>query len=196
MAQITGTNGEDVLFGGADDDTVLGLGGNDTLLGFDGNDLLDGGTGNDALQGGNGNDVLVGGDGDDSLSGDNSFGGLLGADTLTGGAGSDSFAWTIGSAGHSTSAVQDIVTDFDGAGVAGGDTLRLSLPSGSPRLMAFEGAVAALPALGSALNFGGNGFTEVFYAFDNTDTVLFAVPTTTACSTPTTSRSVSRASTT
>jgi hypothetical protein len=33
---------------------------------------------------------------------------------------------------------------------------------------------AALPALGSALTFGGNGFTEVFYAFDNADTVLFA----------------------
>ncbi|MDD5274127.1 MAG: calcium-binding protein, partial [Methylovulum sp.] len=66
---ITGTAGNDVLFGDAivknSDDTLYGLAGDDTLFGLGGNDTLNGGDGNDSLNGGVGNDVLFGGGGVD-----------------------------------------------------------------------------------------------------------------------------------
>jgi hypothetical protein len=65
MAQITGTEGSDFLFGGSADDTILGLGGDDQLNGGGGNDTLDGGAGNDLLTGGSGTDTLTGGTGVD-----------------------------------------------------------------------------------------------------------------------------------
>ena len=153
------------------------MAGNDFLLGFGGNDLLDGGDDNDILAGGGGSDLLLGGSGDDSLSGDESdesFG-VFGEDTLTGGAGTDAFTWSVGSgAQSSTSVIQDVITDFEGAGAAGGDTLELVLPFGEPHRLTFRGALPTLPAIGAALAFGNNDFTDVFYAFDGGATVLFA----------------------
>jgi Ca2+-binding RTX toxin-like protein len=73
---------------------------------------------NDSLQGGAGNDILGGNLGADRLTGG------LGRDTLTGGSQADVFAFnavlesTVG-------AERDIVTDFQGAGVAGGDLIDL-----------------------------------------------------------------------
>ena len=52
MANITGTNGADILNGTSDDDTILGLAGNDQIIGGgsnSSNDVIDGGTGNDVL---------------------------------------------------------------------------------------------------------------------------------------------------
>lgn len=46
---LTGTEGDDILVGGADDDTILGLGGDDVLIGGGGHNLLDGGDGNDTV---------------------------------------------------------------------------------------------------------------------------------------------------
>lgn len=46
---LTGTEGDDILIGGADDDTLLGLGGDDLLIGGAGNNMLDGGAGNDTV---------------------------------------------------------------------------------------------------------------------------------------------------
>ncbi|WP_112663843.1 calcium-binding protein [Microvirga flavescens] len=63
--KITGSNGNDVLWGGAGADTFYGLGGNDRFVGGEGRDRLDGGLGNDTLSGGYGNDVLIGGKGKD-----------------------------------------------------------------------------------------------------------------------------------
>ena len=175
MAEITGTPDPDFLFGTEDDDVILGLAGDDFLLGQGGNDTIDGGLDDDTLAGDSGSDLLIGGDGDDELSGNSSFG-IVGADTLTGGAGIDAFTWSVGSTGSqsSTPGVQDIVTDFEGAGVAGGDTLELVLPFGEPQRLVFRGALPAVPAIGAALVFGNDGFTDVFYAFDGGDTVLFA----------------------
>ena len=113
-----------------------------------------------------GSDTLLGGDGSDSLSGGSE------ADTLTGGAGDDTFQWVVAD-GDSTVAAQDQVTAFEGAGAAGGDTLLLQAFPGNRRFV-FEGARPAMPALGAAIGFGGNGFTEVFYAPDGADTVVFA----------------------
>lgn len=173
MALITGTSSDDFLFGTEDDDTILGYDpadpaadtGNDFLLGLEGTDQLEGG-------GGDGNNTLLGGAGDDMLSGDSSFG-LSGADTLTGGAGSDTFSWAFSGGAQSTSAALDVVTDFEGAGVAGGDVFLLSNPPEGRRFV-FEGARATMPAIGAALGFGGNGFTEVFTASSGSDVVVFA----------------------
>ena len=166
MARVSGTETNNFLFGTSGDDEIFGRGGNDNLFGQGGNDALFGGEGNDRLSGGAGDDTLDGGNGNDSLSGN------AGADTLTGGSGDDTFAWSV-SARDSTVASQDTLTDFEGAGAAGGDVLSLVSPPGNTRFV-FEGELAAIPALGAALPSGGSGFTEVSYAVDGADTVLFA----------------------
>ncbi|MBD3897836.1 type I secretion C-terminal target domain-containing protein [Halomonas sp. ML-15] len=62
-----------------------------------GSNILDGGAGDDILIGGAGDDVLVGG---------------AGNDILMGGAGDDVFKWNFGDQGDSSSAANDVVTDF------------------------------------------------------------------------------------
>ncbi|WP_189836413.1 putative Ig domain-containing protein [Sulfuriferula multivorans] len=66
---VVGTEGGDILTGGADADMLQGLGGDDTLIGNAGNDILDGSNGNDTLYGNEGADVLYGGTGNDQLYG-------------------------------------------------------------------------------------------------------------------------------
>ncbi len=78
-----GTNGNDLLRGGALDDTFVGNKGNDVLLGRGGNDSLFGGTITFREGDPNGRDVLVGGSGNDFLNG----GG--GRDVLKAGSGND-----------------------------------------------------------------------------------------------------------
>lgn len=129
MAVINGTEQGDFIFGNPEADQIFGLGGDDFILGDGGNDTIEGGDGNDEIVGGDGDDLLRGGAGLDSLTGN------VGADTLTGGADNDAFNWFVGSGADSTSLARDTVTDFQGAGVAGGDNLLLSA---SNRLV-FEG---------------------------------------------------------
>jgi Ca2+-binding RTX toxin-like protein len=66
---IVGTDGPNVLFGGAANDGLQGNGGNDTLYGGADNDSLWGNAGNDQLWGNDGNDTLRGGAGADSMNG-------------------------------------------------------------------------------------------------------------------------------
>ena len=99
--QISGTDGNDILYGsdtadwiegGAGDDIMHGENGADTLSGGEGNDTITGGNGDDILTGGAGDDALQGSDGDDLASGgdgNDAVQGGLGSDTLSGGAGSD-----------------------------------------------------------------------------------------------------------
>jgi hypothetical protein len=63
-----GTEGDDVIDGGAGNDTLSGEAGNDILIGGDGNDVLYGGDGDDVLIGGLGRDVLIGGSGADTFA--------------------------------------------------------------------------------------------------------------------------------
>ncbi|MBI5256038.1 MAG: DUF4214 domain-containing protein [Burkholderiales bacterium] len=89
---ITGTEGDDQLFGGLRGDTVSGGAGRDELLGGAGDDLLDGGPDNDTLEGQQGRDTLQGGPGNDRLRGgdeDDTLQGGSGDDTLFGNAGND-----------------------------------------------------------------------------------------------------------
>jgi Ca2+-binding RTX toxin-like protein len=80
---LIGTEGADILTGGAAQSTIAGFGGNDLLDGGDGDDTLAGGAGRDILLGGAGNDLLDGGDNADILAPGS------GADVVVGGAGSD-----------------------------------------------------------------------------------------------------------
>ncbi|MBX6321414.1 MAG: right-handed parallel beta-helix repeat-containing protein [Rhodospirillaceae bacterium] len=108
---LTGSAGIDGT-GNDLDNKITGNGGANVLSGEAGNDRIYAGGGNDSLSGGTGDDLLRGEDGDDTLSGG------LGADTLAGGAGNDVFVFAKGEAAG------DVVSDFAGAGVTGGDVLR------------------------------------------------------------------------
>jgi serralysin len=103
--------GSDSLSGGGGNDMVFGNGGNDTLYGGDatlsssssGNDTLFGGMGNDLIYGHDGNDLLIGGAGQDSLYG---------------GQGNDTYGIGWGNR-------VDIIYQFEGKGINGGDMLRI-----------------------------------------------------------------------
>ena len=89
---LTGTNGDDLLYGNGGDDVIKGKTGNDELYGDGGDDVLRGGRGNDVLSGGPDDDELIGGKGDD---------------TYTGGPDADSFVFAAWGKGDK------IITDFD-----------------------------------------------------------------------------------
>lgn len=110
-----GTDGHDVLAGGAGGDELRGIGGNDTLQGGDGADTLYGSDGRDLLEADAGDDLLLGGDGDDTLQGGD------GADTLEGDLGDN---WLDGGDGIDTAAYgaeTNLVVDL-AAGVATSDS--------------------------------------------------------------------------
>ena len=92
---LLGGEGRDHLDGGIGDDRLFGEVGDDTLLGGEGSDYLDGGDGHDQLDGGIGDDTLIGGAGDDYLTGGagrDTLQGGTGDDVLVGGAGDDFLA--------------------------------------------------------------------------------------------------------
>ncbi|KFC69289.1 hypothetical protein FG93_03335 [Bosea sp. LC85] len=171
MAIIDGTAGDDFLFGTEEDDLIRGFAGADFMLGFGGNDTIEGGEGDDLLDGGGGADLLQGGDGNDSLAGDSIFE-IAGIDTLTGGAGNDRFEWDP-FGGVSTAALTDIVTDFQGAGNAVGDTLEL-LPSGSATRLTFGGSLPSMPLIGSSIGTAGDRLAAVSFAFSGGNTFVLA----------------------
>lgn len=189
---LTGDAGNDFIDGGAGDDSVLAGGdGNDTVSGGAGNDNVDGDAGDDTLSGGVGNDDLFGLDGNDSMFGDGGddelFGGE-GNDQLSGGAGIDELegeegADRIESGGgndqinfnagafqpDSTFSVRDFVLDFQRAGLAGGDEIRLSGDE-----FAWVGQINANPRIGAALPGGGDELTQLGYIQRAGNTFLVA----------------------
>ena len=80
---ITGTEGDDRLWGSRRDDVICGLGGDDEIQAWGGDDAVFGDAGDDVVRGGEGKDTLYGGEGDDRLRGDG------GRDVLAGGPGAD-----------------------------------------------------------------------------------------------------------
>lgn len=190
--RITGGAGSDIIDGGAGRDTVLAGGdGNDIVRGGDGTDTLDGDAGDDQLFGGNdddtlfglrGNDIMNGDDGADELFGgegaDRISGGSGGdeiegeeeADILTGGRGDDAFSFfTSDFQPDSTFALRDVVLDFEGAGLARGDVLRLSGDA-----FAWVGTIDAAPAIGATLPGGGDGLTQLGYIQSGGNSFLVA----------------------
>ncbi|MGQ4647940.1 CAP domain-containing protein [Lyngbya aestuarii] len=91
---VEGTQGDDILIGGASNQTLKGYSGNDMIEAAAGNDTLRGGQGNDQLIGDEGNDLLIGGSGNDILIGVNptlTNPGVAEVDRLRGNAGTDTF---------------------------------------------------------------------------------------------------------
>jgi hypothetical protein len=83
-------------------------------------DYIEGGLGDDTLDGRAGNDVIVGG---------------FGQDTLTGGTGDDLFVFNFDTFDGSNDSVigsEDVITDFEGAGLPGGDLIAIYDPAGGP----------------------------------------------------------------
>ncbi len=96
---ITGTEGNDTLFGNGADNIIEGLGGDDSISGGAGDDIINGGDGNDTLNGGNNNDTLSGGADNDQLNGESGNDELVGGtgnDTLDGGSGNDTYIYNLG----------------------------------------------------------------------------------------------------
>jgi Ca2+-binding RTX toxin-like protein len=124
------------------------LNGRFELTGGAGNDVLKGGAGADAIVGGAGNDTIVGGQG---------------ADVLTGGAGADTFTIARGSTRSDSSPTTiDRITDFEGAGVAGGDRIELTVPSGG-RPLSFAGYQAFALGGGAQAPNVGDGNADIIY---------------------------------
>lgn len=141
------------------------------ITGGAGADNITGGSGNDTITGGGGQDILIGGAGNDQLIGG------LDADTLTGGLGADVFTLTYNTPrSDSSPSTIDVITDFEGAGVVGGD--KIDLPSYAyGRGIAFNatplnftfvvGGGASGVQLPAALV--GDGFADVSWKYDSTN---------------------------
>src|SRR5262249_32952066 len=89
---MTGTDADELYYGGT---------GNDTIIGGNGIGLLFGGQGNDSILGGPANDYLFGGDGNDRLDGG------WGTNYFKGGAGADTFVF------DNSLSLHDVIADFN-----------------------------------------------------------------------------------
>ena len=179
---LNGGDGNDTLDGGLGDDTIHGNVGDDTIAGGDGNnflygdegndnltsgvgvDRLEGGIGNDTLRAGESADTLLGGDGDDVIEGG------LGADTMTGGSGVDRYVFGFGiPRSESSPSTVDVITDFEGAGVAGGDVIDLPGLNGSlPLVFNVAARTFVVGATGVQLptEFVGDGLIDVVWQYN------------------------------
>jgi Ca2+-binding RTX toxin-like protein len=92
-------------------ENVRSNGGADVLTGDSLGNRLNGQGNNDTIDGAGGSDTLTGG---------------LGADLLTGGSGDDTFLYAASAESGTTAATRDTITDFEGAGVAGGDLINVN----------------------------------------------------------------------
>ena len=97
MAELNGTEGDDIINGSGENDIIDGKGGNDTLNGLDGDDWIIGGSGNDYIRGGAGDDTLDAGAGDDIITPGS------GRDIIDGGDSNDTvwFRWIVANEEHS-----------------------------------------------------------------------------------------------
>ena len=174
MATLTGTDGKDIINGGAENDTIKGLQDDDTLYGNGGNDTIRAGRGNDYLYGGEGNDKLYGDAEDDFLYGgsgaDRLYGGD-GRDWLEGGSSADVLE---GGNGGDTYVVQGADTLIETA-TGGVDTIRVA--SNWTLALNFEnlqlGGNADFIGHGnSAWNvIGGNAGDNLIYGHEGNDTL-------------------------
>ncbi|MFM8609344.1 MAG: calcium-binding protein [Burkholderiaceae bacterium] len=134
---VTGGGGDDTLKGGAGNDSIDGGAGNDTIEGGADDDVIDGGTGNDTIRGGAGADTITGGDGNDTIEGG------AGADTISGGNGDDTISGDAGA---------DAISGGDGndtiSGGAGADQI-----TGGPGDDSLDGRSVTTPEAGNTFTF-------------------------------------------
>ncbi len=150
---ISGNDGADRIYGQAGNDSIDGNLGNDVLYGGSGDDILNGNEGLDVIYGGSGADIISGGASRDTIHGG------YGADIISGGADIDTFTYA------SVLDTGDTITDFFGAGSAGGDIISL-LGIDANSTMTGNNAFA----------FGGTTATAngVWYSVSGGDAVLYA----------------------
>jgi Ca2+-binding RTX toxin-like protein len=175
--QIAGGNGDDRIWGDADD-VIYGEDGDDKIVGDKGVDAIDGGEGNDTIwanplgqmvaTGGEGSDVLVGGLGDDWMMGGSAGGGdsdtvygkdggdhIMGGngpDFLYGGDGDDPEMYGLDGADVITGGLGD---EANITGDAGSDTI--SGDSGNDTIHGGEDSDAIWCGDGYDLAYGGDG---------------------------------------
>ena len=116
-----GSNTAVAIVGGAVEDRLTGI---ENLRGGSANDRLTGDANANRLEGNGGDDLLVGAGGDDALLGgaaNDELNGGAGADALTGGTGNDVFVFDSALGAGNI----DSIADFEGAGAATGDLIRL-----------------------------------------------------------------------
>ncbi|MBU8537269.1 calcium-binding protein [Falsiroseomonas tokyonensis] len=106
-AEIRGTQGHDLLQGGAGSDRIHGDAGNDTIVANGGYNLVEGGAGDDVIHADGPMNVVIGGTGDD---------------TIVTGAGNDLIIWAMG---DGNDVIRGAQTPY---GVQGSDMLELHLP--------------------------------------------------------------------
>ncbi|AVQ71321.1 hemolysin [Microcystis sp. MC19] len=143
QADFTGTPGNDNITGTSGDDRIYGLDGNDTLSGLGGDDKIYGGNGNDSLDGGDGydyftndagNDTINGGSGTDRYEVDYSsassgltmtYNTTTGSGTITVGTETDTFTSIESFGGFNGTEYNDVIfggtaSEYDYGGLAGG----------------------------------------------------------------------------
>ena len=119
--------------------------------------VLIGNGGNDILNGSGGADLLMGGDGNDNLVGE------IQQDELIGGTGNDTFIYNPG---HSLTPTFDTIVDFEGAGFAGGDVVRIAGFGAA----VYRGQFDFSPTVGATLANGGSGADDLFFSDDGINT--------------------------
>ena len=167
MAIKYGTPGNDKpLTGTSGNDTIFGLDGNDRIITDDGDDIVDAGDGDDEvnvyqgagsaytfysatgikkIHGGNGNDFIVGGSSNDELFGDGGIDSLYGRngnDILDGGEGADYMNGGSGNDTYYVSDVYDLIDDASGNDTAYVSTSFVKIPSFIEKVTHTNGAKA------------------------------------------------------
>lgn len=140
---------EDTIAGGKGADYIIGNGGNDVIYGGGGTadpsdtgDTIYAGVGDDVVYGNGGNDLIIGGPGNDQMHG---------------GVGDDIYWFTSGSG-------IDVIQSFEGAGVAGGDVIRLQSNINGSGITSGAAAVAAITVSGdgtAVLLLGGTNLITI-----------------------------------
>ena len=167
MAIKYGTSGNDKpLTGTSGNDTIYGLDGNDRIITDDGDDIVDAGDGDDEvngyqgvgsayifypatgikkIHGGNGNDFIVGGSSNDELFGDAGIDVLYGRngnDILDGGEGADYMDGGSGNDIYYVSDIYDLIDDASGNDTAYVSTSFVKIPSFIEKVIYTNGAIA------------------------------------------------------
>ena len=156
IANVIGSQGDDLIALNGGVNVIDGQGGNDTINAGGGNDVVSGGAGNDTLTGGTGSDIVNGGAGDDTFT----FNFGDGADTVDGGAGNDTLN-ILGTAGNNTLDVifdGTAITQFEGGAVTSVEAINANLQGGTDTLT-YVGTTA-----GVTVNLGAgtaSGFASV-----------------------------------